>query len=238
MASHFTNLGQGTRTIQARAELDAGDSGKFEIAQVATIGRAPESDVVLDVRSVSRAHARIFYEGGHYWIKDLGSANGTTVNGKKITLQMLADRDKIGFGDLETVFHTSAGSARPAALAQDPLAGLEQAFADGTPTSGLSDISARDAGPAAAPKTAALQGSTEVQALTRKIESLEAENESLRRELLQYRTASAGATNTPHGADAEEAGRLRTLVTRLERALADSNQRLKNLQQLLDSKNK
>jgi predicted component of type VI protein secretion system len=230
MASHFTNPGQGTKTVLARAELDAGASGKFEIAKVATIGRTSESDVALDVRSVSRAHARIFYEGGHYWIKDLGSANGTTVNGKKITLQMLADGDKIGFGELETVFHTSAGSTRPAALAQDPLAGLEPAVADGTPTSGLSEISSPDAGPGEA-----LHERPEVQALTQKISALEAENESLRRELQQHR---AGIPDPPQSSDAGEIGRLRTLVARLERALGDSNQRLKNLQQLFESRNK
>ncbi len=48
------------------------------------IGRSPESDVLLLDSYVSRYHAKIFYRDGSWWIVDLGSRNGTLVNGKLI----------------------------------------------------------------------------------------------------------------------------------------------------------
>ena len=69
---------RGTKGI---AELEIDGFGTFSIDHIATIGRAPESHIILNIRSVSRHHSRIFFEGGHFWIKDLDSGNGTSVNG-------------------------------------------------------------------------------------------------------------------------------------------------------------
>jgi DNA-binding response OmpR family regulator len=49
-----------------------------------TIGRGQDSDVVVDDRWVSRNHARIRREGEQYVVEDLGSKNGTFVNGTRI----------------------------------------------------------------------------------------------------------------------------------------------------------
>ncbi|MEN6350298.1 MAG: FHA domain-containing protein [Syntrophomonas sp.] len=49
-----------------------------------TIGRDPGNDMVLDHPMVSRFHARIDYQNGRYFISDLGSSNGTFVNGSRI----------------------------------------------------------------------------------------------------------------------------------------------------------
>jgi predicted component of type VI protein secretion system len=234
-------LNQEKRTVSAPcAELDVEGLGKFAIGQVATVGRAPESQVVLNLASVSRNHARIFYEGGHYWIKDLDSANGTSINGKRVKMQMLADKDRICFGEAKSVFRTAARAAGPAPLGQDPLAGAEAAIPDGTPTGGLSDHfpihGSMQSGQAnqGSPQDA-VPGGAEVQALTSKIERLKTENELLRREIKQYRSTATGmpaAAAAP--SDQAEIERLRSLVNRLERALADSNLRIKNLQQRLD----
>ena len=48
------------------------------------IGRKPSCDFVINDRRVSRAHAEVFYKSGVPWIRDLGSHNGTIVDGKKI----------------------------------------------------------------------------------------------------------------------------------------------------------
>ncbi|HEU5425112.1 MAG TPA: FHA domain-containing protein, partial [Nitrolancea sp.] len=63
------------------------------------IGRAPENDVVINDLLVSRNHAELHREGGQYVLVDLDSANGTYVNGKRIT------RAPIGAGDYITIGH-------------------------------------------------------------------------------------------------------------------------------------
>jgi predicted component of type VI protein secretion system len=225
----------------ACAELEVEGLGKFAVGQVAAIGRAPESQVVLNLSSISRNHARIFYEGGHYWIKDLDSANGTSINGKRVKLQMLSDQDRICFGDAKSVFRTAAArAAGPTPLGQDPLAGTETAIPDGTPTGELgAHLSIREGAQAgtANPSSSqdAIPGGAEIQALAGKIESLQAENELLQREIKQYRSTATGmSAATAAASDHAEIERLRNLVNRLERALADSNLRLRNLQQRLD----
>lgn len=50
----------------------------------ALIGRSPECDVVIDDDDVSRQHALLYREGGKAWIRDLSSANGTTVDGQRL----------------------------------------------------------------------------------------------------------------------------------------------------------
>jgi len=60
-----------------------------------TIGRAEHNHVVLASPRVSRFHARLSTEGPLVMLRDLGSRNGTFVNGKRIELQVLANGDNI-----------------------------------------------------------------------------------------------------------------------------------------------
>jgi pSer/pThr/pTyr-binding forkhead associated (FHA) protein len=63
------------------------------------IGRQPDSDFVIDERTVSRRHAAIHREGYAWVLEDLGSMNGTRVNGKRVGRRSLvAPGDVIGFG--------------------------------------------------------------------------------------------------------------------------------------------
>ncbi len=221
----------GSRTTQALAELDIDDAGRYTIQQVATVGRAPDSHIVLDVRSVSRHHARIFYEGGHFWIKDLDSGNGTSVNGKRVKLQMLSDGDRICFGEAKAVFRTGGhSSAGPAPLGRDPLEGSDVSQ-DGTPTGGLRgfypNLAPNDQirqEPCAVPgglSAPAREPGDAAGALRSQMEALERDNNALRQELAQLRSSDL----------AKENERLRRLVAQLERALADSNVRMRNLQE-------
>ena len=62
------------------------------------IGRADDSDIVLSDADVSRQHARFRQLGDHYWIEDLGSANGTFVNQQAISQVEISDGDQIQIG--------------------------------------------------------------------------------------------------------------------------------------------
>src|SRR5207237_386632 len=72
----------------------------------AIIGRGEGCDIVLEDGSVSRRHARLARdERGHYRIEDLGSANGTFVDGARIAAPTpLSDGVKLRFGDVELLF--------------------------------------------------------------------------------------------------------------------------------------
>lgn len=53
-------------------------------SQGVTIGRGSENDIVLAYEAVSRAHARITFEQGYYYVVDLNSANGTFIDNRRI----------------------------------------------------------------------------------------------------------------------------------------------------------
>ena len=59
------------------------------------IGRAPGCDIILDNIRVSRNHAKLFLEGENWVLQDLGSQNGTFVNGKKISSKTVSPTDTI-----------------------------------------------------------------------------------------------------------------------------------------------
>ncbi|MEX2612260.1 MAG: DUF3662 and FHA domain-containing protein [Gaiellaceae bacterium] len=68
------------------------------------LGRSRACDVHVADVNVSRKHAELHQEGATYWIVDLGSTNGTVVNGKRIERERLRDGDKITLGSTEIVF--------------------------------------------------------------------------------------------------------------------------------------
>ena len=78
-------------------------------ADRAVIGRSRECDVRLADSNVSRRHAEVRHEDGAYWIVDLGSTNGTELNGKRIERAKLSDGDRIRLGSTDVVF----GHERP-----------------------------------------------------------------------------------------------------------------------------
>jgi diguanylate cyclase (GGDEF)-like protein len=69
-----------------------------------TIGRGSGCDIQLPDISVSREHARIATEGDDFVVEDLGSTNGTYVNGRKVTRHVLQAGDKIRVGRLHVEF--------------------------------------------------------------------------------------------------------------------------------------
>lgn len=74
---------------------------------VLTIGRLPESNIVLADPNVSRSHAEIRPQGTGYVVVDLGSTNGSRVNGVRVSQQELVDGDEIVFGNTRMRFEAS-----------------------------------------------------------------------------------------------------------------------------------
>ena len=67
-------------------------------SQMVTIGRAPDNDVVVGDPATSGHHGRIEVRAGSFWISDLGSTNGTLVNGEPVIEKQLSDGDAIAIG--------------------------------------------------------------------------------------------------------------------------------------------
>lgn len=67
---------------------------------VMTLGRALDNDIVLEAGDVSRHHARLEYADGKARLSDLGSTNGTKVNGSVIKSQTVVPGDELSFGTL------------------------------------------------------------------------------------------------------------------------------------------
>jgi hypothetical protein len=73
----------------------------------AIIGRLPECAVTLNDPKISRHHAEVRPYGDGFLVADLGSMNGTTVNGVAIREQVLADGDALGVGSTTIRFEAS-----------------------------------------------------------------------------------------------------------------------------------
>ena len=91
------------------------------------IGRDLGNDVVINDSEVSRRHARLYLQGNTYIIEDLGSTNGTSVNGQKLTgPYMLRAGERITFGErinlsVEEVAKTPPAPAVNISFQQPPV---------------------------------------------------------------------------------------------------------------------
>jgi len=72
------------------------------------IGRSSGNDIVLDNKAVSRKHAQIEFGDDSALIIDNESLNGTFVNKRKITEEILKDNDEITIGKFDLVYHQNA----------------------------------------------------------------------------------------------------------------------------------
>ncbi|MDE3074665.1 MAG: FHA domain-containing protein [Chloroflexota bacterium] len=87
------------RVLQA-GKQDA-DGQTFDLWSSATLGRAPDNTVVLPDGTVSAHHAAIRHENGQWWLEDLRSTNGTSVNEQWLTQPaVLFPGDVIRLGDV------------------------------------------------------------------------------------------------------------------------------------------
>ena len=83
----------------------AGKTGQVDLGPMeTTLGRGKHNDVVLNSIFASRSHAVIVVEPAFTIIQDLGSQNGTFVNGERIQTQVLVDGDVVSLGGCELRF--------------------------------------------------------------------------------------------------------------------------------------
>jgi len=68
------------------------------------IGRTPECGICLSIENVSRRHARVIFRNEEYFVEDLGSTNGTYVNGIKTVKCVLRNSDQINIGGVKILF--------------------------------------------------------------------------------------------------------------------------------------
>jgi two-component system cell cycle response regulator len=69
-----------------------------------SLGRGAENDICLPGLTVSRKHARLFWEAGHFVIEDAKSTNGIFINGRRLPKRALFDGDQVAIGTCYLVF--------------------------------------------------------------------------------------------------------------------------------------
>ncbi len=105
-----------------------GRGRRWELRQdVLTIGRHDSCDISLPDRRVSRFHARITRQGKNFVIEDLGSKNGTFVNGVPVSSpQILRDGDEIAIAFAFRFLFVDTGSTAPITAESEPPIRLDR----------------------------------------------------------------------------------------------------------------
>jgi FHA domain/Domain of unknown function (DUF1707) len=89
-------------TQRLRARLGQRPAGLLEAGDLVhaqlTIGRSSSCQLVLSDDTVSRRHAELFLDGGRWILRDLGSSNGTWVNGRRVVEAEVRTGDVVHFG--------------------------------------------------------------------------------------------------------------------------------------------
>ena len=125
-----------------------GSESEHELSGELKIGRQDGSnDLVLTEGGVSRRHARFFVEGGKVMVEDVGSANGTFVDGQRITgMTLLTPKSQVLLGDYE--LRLKARAARAAAGVRKTAKPSDEAAEPAAPADGPAPRSATRAMPA------------------------------------------------------------------------------------------
>lgn len=136
--------------LEIVAGPDTGRKKKFRTVRM-VIGRTPGVDLQLTDQSVSRRHVELVRDDNGVLLRDLGSGNGTKVNGQKVSEHMLKHGDEIGIGNTKLRFIDEAGAI--AALRDDARAaeektanedGADDSVAGGDDPDGEGDAEAAD----------------------------------------------------------------------------------------------
>ena len=94
------------RGSRLQAVYDDGSTEEFVLGVEPTpIGRAPDNAIQLKGDTISRYHAQVVMDADGYLLRDLGSENGTLVNGERVREHRLTAGDEVQVGQVLLVFH-------------------------------------------------------------------------------------------------------------------------------------
>ncbi len=88
--TRITGSQPATPTIAHLRVVNSGRNGRsrpgnvFELTADSTLGASPDNQVVVSDPFVSGHHARLRYDGSTWWLEDLGSRNGTMLDGRRV----------------------------------------------------------------------------------------------------------------------------------------------------------
>jgi hypothetical protein len=92
----------GAPRLQVVAAMGHEPGTTFDVAEGAMFGRSDGADIRVEDPFASSSHARIFNRGGEMYLEDMGSTNGTHLNGRKVqSAERLEAGDTIRIGDSE-----------------------------------------------------------------------------------------------------------------------------------------
>jgi len=99
-------------TLQSIEPAEAELTFRLLPGTLKTMGRAPGVDFVVDAALVSRVHCRFtLHPSNELELEDLGSTNGTVVNGKRVAKATLTDGDKVAIGRVLFVVNAASRDA-------------------------------------------------------------------------------------------------------------------------------
>lgn len=98
------------KLINLRREFNFKVYESYSVQENSTIGRSKKCGIYIPDPYLSKQHARIFFKDAEFYIEDLGSTNGTRVNGKPLGARpsKLKDNDKISIGHMNFLFVDSS----------------------------------------------------------------------------------------------------------------------------------
>jgi pSer/pThr/pTyr-binding forkhead associated (FHA) protein len=104
-------LPKGSALLVVRRGPNAG--ARFLLDEsVTTVGRHPEADIFLDDVTVSRRHSEFLRAGTEFQVKDLGSLNGTYLDGARIDNAILTDGAEVQVGKFRLTFYAARTDAQ------------------------------------------------------------------------------------------------------------------------------
>src|SRR5688572_18136662 len=115
-------------TLLASVIILAGENAgrSYRVDEQILIGRGPDSHLCISGNDVSRHHARIYREAGKYFVADLGSRNGTRLNGVPVTEAEIRFGDRITIGTSAILLFTHQDRLEEQFLQSQKMDSLER----------------------------------------------------------------------------------------------------------------